>query len=92
MKEWKRAVSEKTFFRQDFIQGEIFAVDTYFYPEDITYYATEKGLHIEKENKVPQEYEQEKSKWNFYVVLHTRFQFPAYEKRKPIETTLEDIL
>jgi hypothetical protein len=91
MKEWTRKVNQNSFFSQDFTQGEIIAVDSYFYPDDVTYYASEKGLTIERITKVPKEYEGTKSKWNFFTIIHTRFQLPTLAKKKPIEVPLSEI-
>jgi hypothetical protein len=94
MKEWKRSMNEKAFFNQDFVQGEMFMVDGYFYTDDVKYYAQEKGLTIERitNSKVPQEYKDKADKNLFFVVANTRFQIPGHAKAKPIETSLADIL
>jgi hypothetical protein len=93
MKEWKKSVSEKIFFAQEFIQGEIFAADIYFYADDIIYYAQENGLTIERATtpNIPEEYKN-KANWSLFTIVHTKFQMPMFSKIKPIQTSLTDIL
>jgi|WetSurSiteA1Bulk_404760.scaffolds.fasta_scaffold02200_10 hypothetical protein len=94
MKEWKRTVNERTFFSQDFSQGEIFMVDGYFYGDDVIYYAQERGFTVERvlTSQLPQEYKEKTKAWLFFTVVNTRFQLPVYNKTKPIETSLAEIL
>lgn len=93
MKEWKRSVAHRTFFKQNFHSGEIIAVDSYFYPDDVCYYASENGITLERlpSTKTPEEYKNTAT-YLCYIVISTKFQIPTYTKMKPIEVPLAEIL